>query len=1097
MAEIVPHKLSGVIIADERWGRDTYDTVNSTASQAGPEPDQPTFATPNSESMQLEATGVADLTVTSGPLTVTALRQGLPRPGSTATRFSWYGQGSTTPRGWLPYSVVTGFQLVQYNDALALHGAFLPRPHAAMVVYKDVSDGYVYVVRLDRHGKIGANALTWNDPVLVGNMGSSPQPRLVVLPSGRLLIVARQNTSYPGGASYTTVQIAISDNDGDTWARAADVSDGLRVDTGSYTVEDFTVCYHGSYLTLVAQVFGANRELWHWISTDLGASWTLIEQYTAVSTYGHRAVGLDDGSVLLYYVKGSDKSLYLARKRAPAALFSTDPSFNTSADNRQGSALNAEYSTNGDRACIAPCIDQDGTIQIAGLLNNYSSTGNDDGRVRLLRHPQSIVTSADSIEIPFGGDTYSAEPIDLGDTSGTVMQPRALIPFKGSLLLIGNTISTFGTADQSICVTWLGGYSSVDFNGPTFGRYNDATIYGRAYLAVELPSSIAIWMNSGAGTQTLTSDGLRFNLAAGQRSYSRALVASVSTSIITWVRHRQSSGGSTAADASIVHVRAADGVADYAVKLRFSTTGCAIFDVNAAADDATVSGLTPDVHYDWLIHQYGAFYEVYYKLATADVWTVAHTGSLTNNGATPLAAGLIEWGHPNSVTQDDYWLMVNCSDALGYSFGTIGQSLSMGREMAARWLYLEDGVRVRAADGPAYRGDVWTIPIRYQYGADALDCVAVRSPATMWRSITNLSTQIHQWDLGASDAPPGSAIGIVLLNPNFRTGYLERSSDNSSWTEVLTIDTTAAFGAPTFDRSGFLLKPASGTQAGGIFYAANELAAVGNVNWTAQAGTTTALQSVLRPRGYALMTSGLTSYVAPIAEHNAGVWRDTGNVALHLRLAGTTTEIAALPSSGTLRIIHPLVAAIAYNQTTPARYWRLRIPAQATYEGYERAKVLIGPLVAFAWQASPGRGNTLEPVQEITDYRDGKSTVRQRNALRRTVTIPWEEVASYGIYASSPNPDYLVAASGQAGLAVQVDHTFAEGILRRAVGAKRPVVYLANLAAGASAGTSQTVMGAERVLYGSIDGSVSRSATLGDEAYYEASGTALTVREEL
>ena len=73
----------------------------------------------------------------------------------------------------------------------------------------------------------------------------------------------------------------------------------------------------------------------------------------------------------------------------------------------------------------------------------------------------------------------------------------------------------------------------------------------------------------------------------------------------------------------------------------------AIVDTNAGTDDAVVTGLTPDVHYDWFIHQYGSAYTVLYKLATArpEVWGLLFSPSaqrdadqlrrITQNGLEP------------------------------------------------------------------------------------------------------------------------------------------------------------------------------------------------------------------------------------------------------------------------------------------------------------------------------------------------------------------------------------------------------------------------------------------------------------------------------
>jgi hypothetical protein len=84
MSKYISTPLQGLILRDDRYSYENLDLVNSTYSQASPEPDQPQPSAAGF--MELQSLGTI---ATAQSLDVQTVRAGLPVGSSSGGRFKW------------------------------------------------------------------------------------------------------------------------------------------------------------------------------------------------------------------------------------------------------------------------------------------------------------------------------------------------------------------------------------------------------------------------------------------------------------------------------------------------------------------------------------------------------------------------------------------------------------------------------------------------------------------------------------------------------------------------------------------------------------------------------------------------------------------------------------------------------------------------------------------------------------------------------------------------------------------------------------------------------------------------------------------------
>ncbi len=1107
----VPDALTGLILHDPSFGAAVRSATYSTATQGEPAPGLTTNT--DLSAMELVQEGEAWAGET---LTITTLHGGDATAGPTAARVLWHGESAlsgTTDRGWLPFNVPSDWHAlntVATRDSGTYPGIGSPtRPHAlrlrngdVLVAFEHTNGGtdYIGVVRYDAEtggydpsmGRYDAgipgyvwsaqDAYTWtadavSDADAALNSSNPLHPCLVELPSGKLLLFFVSSQSLRGGSTYWTLGLAVSEDAGATWTLAS-ADTGARLISTTGTPLSLQVVYHAGYLTAVLahDDGGAGGSFVHFYSVNEGSSWTEITDADSGTTeyWSPQLVACDDGTVVAFWIQMVPATvvgdIYASRKLIPSQpLKASGVAVSPSA------AAADKYARGANR--LAACMGPERTIHLLGVVADSVATSE---RLRYARFPQSLAAATDAIHLPPPGDGIEGEPLDYADGVAGAQHPYAR-----TCCIWGERLALFwDPVAGSTLFQLFGGHSSIDWNGPSFGIQNPSatrTRFGLWWDATYTPSTVAAWTVAGAGAEgSSVEQALSYDFSGGASTRTNSRTGTAGSGAVAWVRHRQDSGGSLTTDDSIVRLRSADGVFDYDITVRLTTTSIRMVDNNNAGatvgTDAT--GLTASDTRDLLISLTSTGRAVcWYKAATSQLWTQGPTGNVTNDGATPAATPLILWGHSAASTQKSTWFYVGSSiDQYGAWPASVTEpnqdQLVFGREISLYPGYLADGRLLRAASMPAIKPDAWSAAASFAYPLDALDPEISPSPAVSWRSASDTVEQILAWEFSGNYQSLSPALGLYVRAPNFLQVTWERWN-GAAWVAVATVSTVALSGA--FTRSGYLLTP--NAAVGSIAVSRNELAGA-----------------------WVVLTNGGNNYYRRLAANMPGVWSNgTDDLQAILQLEG---DLTGLPTTGTLQVIAPEVAHVLNAGGIASTRWRLRFPAR-TYssasESYHTASVvLLGPYLPLGRRNAWGRTMGAEPIQTIGTLVNGRRRVRQlAPRFRRSVELPFTDpILAWDIYyqtiSSGVAGTIALEASGNPAAFAQ-DPRQIEDLLLAAQGAKLPVVYLPRLVP-----PSGTIVQRDLLLYGRIVNPTLRTSLLGEEGAQESQTISnLRIEEEL
>jgi hypothetical protein len=129
-------------------------------------------------------------------------------------------------------------------------------------------------------------------------------------------------------------------------------------------------------------------------------------------------------------------------------------------------------------------------------------------------------------------------------------------------------------------------------------------------------------------------------------------------------------------------------------------------------------------------------------------------------------------------------------------------------------LYLTDGVRVYAADGPGVSQHEWLISTRYDYPIERVLPTVSPSPALGWRSATTTAGMSLAWKLGDNLAPALTHAMIYLDGINWRQAQLQTYIPSSgTWLDLFEVQ---AYIEVEYTRTGQMVYPA-GTDTDGQY----------------------------------------------------------------------------------------------------------------------------------------------------------------------------------------------------------------------------------------------------------------------------------------
>ena len=1086
-----PDVLRGFVLPVSSSGYAGLDLVNSTASQAQPEPEQPT----GSSFMQLESHGTADGEVS---YTIRGLKSGQATGGTVGGRYGWSDENDTATqvKGWLAFNKPTGFRHVDFHSASPwVYGDFegYTRPHVIRT-----NAGKLIAV-IDDHVAQRVSCRTrpkatdaWSSSVAVFDRSTDVHgcPTLVRLADNRTCCFYLRNDLQEGGSTYWTIGMSYSDDDGATWSLGVEHVDGFaRAVAANVEPARMRAVAHGLYITIYVAFYdtsGLETHIHHLVSYDLGAS---VSEVNAGSEPGDAAPGsgqswdlvaLHDGRVVLITIPSSGgTSLYQYSKSHPKQAFSDDP--NAATLGLGNCSTNRLAGAN-----VATTLADDGYIYVF----YFDDTLESEMRIGKVEAVDLTLASSED-ELLYSGvataNKGTNSPMDLGKDGNTRLTDLTVVPYREKLLYLCNNGGQ-GGVNGSLSEGYLGGWDTHDWRVQTYGKHNAATPWqnGILYLPIESPATIAAWTVSTSGTAptlSLVSDGLQLSASAGSWVMYRTSTVANDPPCVAEVHVKLTSSALLTQDDVALYMRQGDNGTDYAhVSLRFTDTGARLFDNGASAQvGSDITGLTAGEFHAYRVHieDEGGTRKVrvLYKDDPESIeWLEGPSGSLTHVAGT--AGQRVEYGHRvnasgtftgnsllrffGSIADDDTTAMHHATSTWSNPDLLIGRPFSIYRQ------WLDQGVWTSSNGSSAYLADTWTIPVRYGRGLQHLFPDISPSPQVYWESKTDNADNEIRWDLGSTQRLPSSSVAMLLLMPNFGEAEWSYSTNGSAWTVIETIKTYTDLENLSYSLTGTrLVPPSSGATQGGRYIQRGEL--VG---------------------GYVCFDPAGTPRTRKIVANTEGAWTYPPGRPVELVVEG---DMSGITATGTMHIIQPRALCIAHNIQATYRYLRLKLKARSTTapnttaEGaFRLGQALLGTFLPFAIENAWGRTLANDGLQSIEETSDGQRFVRVQGLSRRTAEVQWSD----GWDTSNSHlgdPDYVRARDDGAyeGIAVSADATVIERALVEAWELGMPIGYAPSVPIATASVTTYTMCGLESVLYGWPSLSTMRTTSVGDEVATE------------
>lgn len=644
------------------------------------------------------------------------------------------------------------------------------------------------------------------------------------------------------------------------------------------------------------------------------------------------------------------------------------------------------------------------------------------------------------------------------------MRPHRAVSSCGSVLLLHTgAAGTATTTDGSVGALTLGawedctiGHSDDDGLWVTFGApydragFGDGTDPGLLWFPLELPHN-AGWTLTGAGTFAFTALGAMTITTSSNTGYETITLGTNLGTLVQWVMHTSSGGALTSLDVGM-QIRVADGTDDYQMDIRWTTTGFRLYDANAASALATI---TVDTASDWLIYRavikYDGTVQVLYRSVGDRSWTLAYEGTLTDDTATPNAAGTLVWGNIASASAVSYWRMVGFSP-----FGLVGsQALAsgtlrgrrlgsdpapLGAELAGDdgrmpWLHLEGGAGAL--------GDTWTVATDHDYPIEHLMPTISPSPDERWRSTQTIVDEIIAWDFG-DETWIGDSLALVALGCNFQNATLEYYN-GSTWVTSGTLDLATGFDGVDYSIAGDCVTPGASTSTGGRYVHEGELA-----------------------NGHIILSvdGGGGTQAFKIRWNTAGSWIAAGQGTPRMRIL-CDGDLSGVDATGSCTIVWPNgVLLVHLAAILRARRWRVVVGGgQDTSEGYYEAGCLV-PMAVRAFGAPPDWGWSQEraPNVSVARSRYGTTRARKLGPTLRSWSMGWTSGTDVYDLRHTTAPSYTGSSNGLPLMASEDVAWMLEGLLELSRSGAVPVVALAAI----SDSTTATITDPSLFLYGRL-----------------------------
>jgi len=1085
--------LRGLLIPDTTL---VYDSSQSTLTQAGPRAGVPEPSRPTPFVMSTTGTQADGVNYT-----VELTQGGAPGTGDQSASMVWNTGGQDI--GWDQPQAIHGWLSPYWTDS----GNDADSPHIAVSRGKLVVcfplGAFVYSRTLNADGTSFASAVTVTSGRPSGNL--TKNACLLSLPSGRLLCfywrtAVASFSSYPVSVD---VGMSYSDDDGATWTEG---SQSVLPATLSHnttggdpvtfsTLGQLRAAYSNGDIALIASVrlawtgigSGASRDGFiQWASSDEGHRFIEISRADFDSSDTHSGAYYDlatlpDGRIVCAWI-GMSSTSCPARRAILGGAYS--------------SLLGAEDSRiqllfgNGKRELEADAA----TLRVnVGALALCAS---DDGQIFVYLYYADDAFQLTVFRSQDGGTTWEALGRNSGVDAGFVyysgnnsnwLTSYCAVWWQGRVALAHKWNSDTATEGSgSIGVALLGGWSNVNqplLDGFTDSEHRAGWIF--SWLPTDLPEDVG-WTESGTGTYSLASGRLEVSTTAIQsEEWSKStglgdqkLFFRFAVTVVT---------GTSLGQGVYFGAWEADGGTDYEAQIWLSTSGIQIRDIHGGGALLASASIDCTEGIEVMGSLAGSSIRVFYRSASPTgcrTWARL-SGTVTVDSASPRASSGLAFGHGGgfAASAKSRWT------ELHYAYGDLAGKLegtdswdfhAVPKPLSSLPTYVDQGLSIRAANGPGWNTDSWAITPRYDYGITKTEPVQTPSPRAGWRSTTDEDDVYLAFSSGGDGVAHqwgGQLVAFGFFGVNWGVGAIQTRSSGGTWSTLLDFSSSdPGLIQLAYARSGSTLVPTSST-GGNPFFRLNELA-----------GSSIYLESGI---------------VCRIVSNTAGRW-STASGAQRPTITIDASALGALDalSGSSASIVPKDFVVITRVPTTSIRGVRVYVEAGDTAEGhFQIGTLVIGHVEAFADEYSWGRTIDLEPSVERTQLRGGTTRTRALAPPRRRVSFGWAEgVDATSVEGTEPEPDYLTSSSTASSPAVaSLGHTpwQAYGLISLLDSGRVPVVYLPQIPLGSTGVDTSTLNRREQMVLAQVVSPVSLEAIQGDEGEDEVIRVANIELEEV
>lgn len=931
--------IQALVIHDERIDAFTFDDGEggATATQAGPRPGSGVgsdrFSTVYVQASNAQARDIDTY----------CIRGGDPKREGAAWTYRADGEQDTEYRGWNEPNHLRRLDDVFTGASRTIVGAVtIPSTGQVVVVAADSADP-ASVTWDPATRAFGADVTIDTD---ARNLGA-----VLLVPETEQVIAWFDENGASGYAS-------VSSDAGATWEpyERGWLSGGL-----DSTVTSFRVARDRYGNLLMVATNSNNGDTWFYVSTDGGHT---FEEHPDVPTASgfcrHPSLAtLQNGTVALLFRDYTTADIVVALLEDAY----DDP---TNTDNQVTIDATTAYASLYASQCLV--VDADGTVYAF-----FYET----------RSGQESLEVARSTDHGETWDTYS-----YGVLADNHVVPRCAAASGGEILLFVHDREVF---EEHVLV--LGGWENIETDNATGNPKRSIQRYASGRHSTDTQQkfspgyadwSLQGWTATGGGAITHGSAEVKFNPVASTAYYEYSKDSASAPEGYEF-EARCAVGGSTASEAFAIQIARSDGVNDYRVSIRMSTTGFGVYDhVAGGTHQALVTiDMTEPMQFLVVWGTDSNKPAVFYKRPASSLWLMALEFAGLSASGSPLAEDRIRVGCLASTSSEGYVLFASwylgprLYDIANTTF-TGSRQLRFGRCLTTRpypvrdQVDLDGGMLYLSSRGRAARyTESFDVDAEYDYAIANLIPTTSPSPQQGWRSTQVDVDEVFEYAFERNtrlDAGWNVIVGFVGPVPG---EILVELVDEALVTVASgTYEGHTGFAGLSWrnDSDSDVIRPKVGSVAGGRYCWEDE--------WKG---------------GYVVINAG-TPQLRRIAGNSAGVWdASTTGPRMALRLEGMDgTEDTA----DTIDLVHPGGVLVIPN-SAGAVFKTIRVTVSASYpvpEAYfDIRKIIIGAATVPGHPMSRGWSRRSVPAVAAQTDPGGTLWVQQRGPQRREVAWSYQD----------------------------------------------------------------------------------------------------------